>query len=231
MTMREPLLLLLLGSMLGCASAGVGREEAAAFQARKQLTRELVNRGEWQTAFAYTDEMHRQRSDDPEVLVLRGIIYRERNLPAEAEAHHKRAVALDGKNPGYLNNLGFSLLIRRKNKEALETLQRAARLAPTNRRVRTNVGFAFAAVGDFPRAAREFEMGAGPAEAKNNLGFAYEKRGDLQNAFELYVAALRLDPDCERARGNLSHLARRLGKPVPADIEVKTSSKAPEETP
>lgn len=248
-------LTLALGLVAGCGvfGGGMSRQDQAAFEARKQLTRELVSRGEWQSAFAYANDLHRQKPDDAEVLTLRGIVYRERNLPAEAEAdlraalaendkspeahaalgilldaasrggeaepHHKRAVELDDKNPAYQNNLGFHLLVRAKHREAMQVLQRAARLSPTNPRIRTNLGFAYAAGGDFPRAAREFEIGTNPAEAKNNLGFAYEKRGDLHNAFEQYVAALRLDAGCSRARGNLAHLAKRLGKDLPADIE------------
>ena len=100
----------------------------------------------------------------------------------------------------------------------LEVYQRAVRLGPTNRRVRTNLGFAYAAAGDLPRAAHEFEMGGRPAEAKNNLGFAYEQRGDLGNAFALYLEALRLDPQFGRARANLLYVAGKLGKEVPADV-------------
>jgi len=257
--LMAPLILVLLAPASGCATFGGGTSaDEAAFAARKKLVRELISRFEWGNAYAHADALHREHPGDAEVLTLRGIIYRERNLPAEAEAdlraalaedersaethaalgilldsarrggeaegHHKRAVALDGKNPGFQNNLGFSLLIRGKHREALEVLRRAASLAPTNSRIRTNLGFAYAAQGDFPRAAREFDMGGGPAEAKNNLGFAYEQRGDLHNAFELYVAALRVDPACARARGNLTHLASRLGKEVPADLQSQEST-------
>ena len=247
-----------------CATSAARREEESGFRARKQLTRALVVRGEWDGAFAYAEELHRQRPDDAEVLTLRGIVYRERRLldaaesdlraalalddglaeahaalgivldstqrGHEAESHHRRAVALDGKNHGYLNNLGFSLLLRRKNKDALETLQKAARLAPTKPRVRTNLGFAYAALGDFPRAAREFEMGGAPAEAKNNLGFAYEKRGDFTNAFDLYVAALRIDASCAKARNNLTQLASKLGRELPGDLPAPTTAVGPTST-
>jgi Flp pilus assembly protein TadD len=247
------LALALLGAALGCASTGMSKQDLLAFSARKQLTRELVTRGEWDTAFAYAGDLHRQKPDDAEVLTLRGIIYRERNLAAEAEAdfraalvanplsaeahaalgilldasrrggeadrHHRRAVELEMNNPGYQNNLGFSLLLRGKSHDAVEVLKRAASLSPTTPRIRTNLGFAYAAIGDFRRASREFELGAPPAEAKNNLGFAYEKRGDLHNAFEQYIAAVRADPECARARGNLNDLARRTGKQLPADLK------------
>ena len=57
------------------------------------------------------------------------------------------------------------------------------------------MGFACAALGDLRRAAREFQMGGTEAEAKNNLGFAYERRGDMANAYDLYVEAVRLGPE------------------------------------
>src|SRR5207244_4095567 len=106
-------------------------------------------------------------------------------------------------NATYLNNLGFSLYLRGKSREAVEIYIRAARLAPTTRRVRTNLGFAYAAIGDMPRAAREFQLGGTPAEAKNNLGYAYEQHGDLPRAYDLYSEAVRLEPRAQRPRKNL----------------------------
>lgn len=240
---------LLLGFVTACATAG-GKGDT--FEARKRLTRELIARQDWPTAFAYADEMHRERSGDAEVLALRGTIYREQGLPAEAETdlkqalalrpdlaeahaalgiiydstrrgelaetHHRRATALVPVSPSYLNNLGFSLLLRKKNREAIEILHQAARLAPTNRRIRTNLGFAYAASGDLPRASKEFLLSGNRSEALNNLGFAYEQRGDLNNAYNSYVEAVRLDPKSSRARNNLIHVAQKLGKPVGDEI-------------
>ena len=54
----------------------------------------------------------------------------------QAEPHHRRAVALAPDNPAYLNNLGFSLFLRHKNKEAIEVYQQAVRLSPTSGRIR-----------------------------------------------------------------------------------------------
>jgi Flp pilus assembly protein TadD len=252
--------LLTAGGAGGCATTSESSRQAATFNARKQLTKELVSRREWATAFANANELHQQRPDDAEVLLLRGIVFREQHMPAEAEAdlraalaedgknadvhaalailldtssrgaeaetHHRRAVELAPKSSAHLNNLGFSLLTRRKNKDALDILRKAARLDPTARRVRTNLGFAYAALGDLPRAASEFDMGGEPAEAKNNLGFAYESRGDLGNAFELYVSALRVDPRCRRARQNLEHVAVKLGREIPPDLRNETGPQA-----
>jgi Flp pilus assembly protein TadD len=116
------------------------------------------------------------------------------------------------------------LFLRQHFKDAISAYESAARLAPLSQRVRTNLGFAFAATGDLRRAAREFQMGGTEAEAKNNLGFAYERRGDMANAYELYIEAVRLDPKVERARSNLVHAALVLGRPVPPEAALPVAS-------
>jgi Flp pilus assembly protein TadD len=234
----------------GCAGTKAAQRSEASYLASSKIARELVVRADWLRAFAMLDDLHRERPEDANVLTLRGIVYRERGLFADAEAdlkaalklepdsaethaalgilydvqmrpdaeaEHRAAVRLAPSNPAYLNNLGFSLYLRQQFKEAISVYESAARLAPLSRRVRTNLGFACAAIGDLRRAAREFQMGGTEAEAKNNLGFAYERRGDLANAYDLYVEALRLDPKIERARSNLVHAAIVLGRPVPPE--------------
>ena len=239
----------------GCAhGGGSGGANLASqpdtFEARRRLAGELMARGDWQPAFAYVDQLHRERPGDAGVLVLRGTIYREQNLldeaeadlrdaaglapqlasvraalgilfdlqrkPEKAEEQLRLAVKLEPENAVYLNNLGFSLFLHGKTKEAISFYEKAARLAPATRRTRTNLGFACAAQGDWHRAAREFALGGTPAEAKVNLGFAYEQHGDLANAYDLYVEATHMDPQSKRARSNLGHVAELLGRPAPA---------------
>ena len=247
----------------GCADTRGAQRSDGAWAARNQIARELVSRGDWARAFLMLDELHREKPEDAEILTLRGIVYRERGLFAdaeadlkaalklkpesadahaalgilydvqvrsEAEAEHREAVRLAPNNPAYLNNLGFSLYLRQHFKEAIKVYESAARLAPLSRRVRTNLGFACAAIGDLRRAAREFEMGGTEAEAKNNLGFAYERRGDMANAYDLYVEAVRLDPKAGRARSNLVHAAVVLGRPLPPEATPPAAGNATPET-
>jgi Flp pilus assembly protein TadD len=250
--LASPLLAAAVAILVAACASQSGSLRGDTFEARKKLTRELVSRGDWPNAFAYADELHRQKPDDATVLVLRGTIYREKGLFREAEADLREAVHLDGKvaeahaamgilfditfrgadaetqhrlavkqepqNPSYLNNLGFSLFLRGKFKDAIGYYQQASRLDPTSRRVRTNLGFAYAASGDLRGAAHEFAMGGTPAEAKNNLGFAYERRGDIKSAYDLYLEAARLDPKSTKAHSNLVHAATELGREVPADV-------------
>jgi Flp pilus assembly protein TadD len=168
--------------------------------------------------------------NDAEAHAALGILY-DVQLRPDAEAQHRAAVQLAPQNPAYLNNLGFSLFLRQHYKEAIKEYEKAARLAPLSRRVRTNMGFAYAAIGDLPSAAREFQMGGSEAEAKNNLGFAYERRGDMANAFDLYLQAVQLDPKAVHARSNLVHAAQVLGRPVPPEaappLPTSTQKNAP----
>jgi Flp pilus assembly protein TadD len=256
---------------LGACASQSGQLNGDTFQARKNLARELERRGEWAPAFSYADQLHRERPHDPETLVLRGTIYRERGMwqesetdllealklddaspeahaalgilydvtlrPALAEAQHRAAVKLAPETASYRNNLGFSLFLRGKHRDAIEQYEKAASLDPTSRRVRTNLGFAFAATGDLRRAAHEFEMGGTAAEAKNNLGFAYERRGDLPRAYDLYLEATSLDPKSTHARSNLVHAAQVLGRevpvaavPAPVEVVVPTTAAAGPDT-
>jgi Flp pilus assembly protein TadD len=146
-----------------------------------------------------------------------GILFDIQMRPG-AEAEHREAVRLAPNNPAFLNNLGFSLFLREHFKEAISVYEKAARLAPLSHRVRTNMGFAYAALGDLPSAAREFRMGGSEVDAANNLGFAYERRGDMANAYTLYLQAVRSDPNAARARSNLMHAALVLGRPIPDDL-------------
>jgi Flp pilus assembly protein TadD len=248
------------GALGACATSGHGSAAATpADLARMSMARELVQRADWAGAFPLLCQLHQQRPDDPEVLALRGIVYRERGLYAEAEtdlraalklaanlaeahaalgilfdvqmrpgaeAEHREAVRLQPNNPAFLNNLAFSLFLREHYKEAITMYEKAARLAPLSHRVRTNMGFAYAAIGDLPSAAREFRMGGSEVDAANNLGFAYERRGDMANAYTLYLQAVRSDPTAARARSNLMHAALVLGRPVPDDLPAPGTAPA-----
>jgi Flp pilus assembly protein TadD len=147
------------------------------------------------------------------------VLYDVQERGAEAEQHHRRAVELEPQNTAYLNNLGFSLYVRGKPRLAIPIFKEALRIDPTNPRLQNNLGFAFAAAGDFPRAQQQFQLAGNPAEAKNNLGFAHERQDSLNQAFDLYVEALRLDPTLGRARRNLAHVAGRLQRAIPEDLQ------------
>ena len=146
----------------------------------------------------------------------------------EAEAEHRQAVKLAPNNPAYLNNLGFSLYLRQRFKEAISVYESAARLAPPTRRVRTNLGLRLRGDRRPARARRaSSRWAAREAEAKNNLGFAYERRGDMANAYDLYVRGGAARSQVERARSNLVHAAIVLGRPVPPEAAAPAATPSP----
>jgi Flp pilus assembly protein TadD len=257
---RSPTGFLLLAlAVAACACAGLRVKHSETFRARKGMAQELVRRGDWPRAFGMVDALYREDPKDPEVLIFRGVIYREQKLFKEAEAdltealalerdsafghsslailldlegrgvealeHHRRAAELEPKNPGYINNLAFSLFVHGKARDSIPIFHQALRLNPMDARIRNNLGFAYARAGDFPHAAEQFAMAGGPAAAKNNLGYAYQAASNWAQAFESYVEALRLEPGLSRARRNLDEVARRLGRPVPTDLPPEPGSR------
>jgi hypothetical protein len=76
---------MLLIMALACACGSVaGGTRPDTFEARKRLARELVARRDLPEAFFYANQLQRERPGDPEVLVLRGTVYREQDLLTEA---------------------------------------------------------------------------------------------------------------------------------------------------
>ena len=135
----------------------------------------------------------------------------------EALAHHREAVRLE-RSPRYLNNLGFALHLRGRSREAVPLLEEGLRLDPADGRLRNNLAFALADTGDFTRADQQFQLAGTKAQAKNNLGVAYERAGNLLQAYEQYLKSVQLDAGSATARGNLEHAAQELGRGVPERV-------------
>jgi Flp pilus assembly protein TadD len=149
--------------------------------------------------------------------------------PDEALAHHERAVALEPDNPGWLNNRAFSRFAREQTAEAIADYRQAVRLAPGDARIRNNLGFALARSGDFRGAAEQFQHAGSSAQARINLGLAYELAGNLARAFDLYLEASRLERGSTQARSNLEHVARRLGRTVPEGARAASADETGKE--
>jgi Flp pilus assembly protein TadD len=147
-----------------------------------------------------------------------GLVCEYTARPGEALEHHRTAHELAPADPRFANNLAFALLVRGKGREAVPLLEGALRVEPGSERLRNNLGFALASAGDFRGADRQFRMAGTPAQAAANLGFAYERAGNLTQAYDQYLRALRMDPAADRPRANLEHVARALGRDVPADL-------------
>jgi Flp pilus assembly protein TadD len=156
------------------------------FETRRQIARELVAQGDWQPAFAYVDQLHREQPDDADILVLRATIYRERNLLGEAESDLREAVRLAPGLASARAALGIVADLRRQPEDAEEHLRLAVKLDPRNAAYLNNLGFSLFLHGQVKESITYYEQSArlGPTvnRTRTNLGFAYAARGDLQRA-------------------------------------------------
>lgn len=205
-----------LGVMLvvGCAH----RETVAGqstFEARRQLAHELVARADWQPAFAYVTDLHREQAGDPDVLTLRATIYRERGLLDEAEADLREAIRLAPDLGAAHAGLGILCDMQRRPADAEEQHRQAVKIEPRNAVYLNNLGFSLFLHGNVKEAISYYEQAArlGPTvhRTRTNLGFAYAARGDLHRAareFEMggtpVEAKINLGFAYER-RGDLSN--------------------------
>lgn len=170
----------------GCVAHQEGALRGDTYEARKKLTRELVARQEWPAAFAYADELHRFRPDDPEVLVCRGTIYRERGLSAEAEADLLQAIRLDDRSAEAYSALGILYDLEQKPDAAEKQHRAAVQREPNNASYLNNLGFSLFLRGKFQDAIKFYSDAARLTPTnrrlRTNLGFALAARGDFRRA-------------------------------------------------
>lgn len=186
---RLPKLLPLFLLAAACATAPRGD----ILGAKRELARELVKRREWAPALDLAKDLHRQAPRDPEPLLLRGIIYREQHLSAEAEADLKEAIDLAPGLAGAHAALGVLYESTGRGEEAVSQHRRAVELEPRNPAYLNNLGFALFAHGHareaipvLREALRESPL---DPRLRNNLGFAYAAAGDFAQADEQFTLA------------------------------------------
>jgi Flp pilus assembly protein TadD len=170
---------------VGCAH-GAPVPGATTFEARRRLASELIARGDWQPAFSYIDELHREQPSDAGVLVLRATVYRERGLLDEAEVDLREAVRLAPTLASAHAALGILGDMQRRPADAEEQHRLAVKLEPRNPVYLNNLGFSLFLHGKMTDAITYYEQSARLAPAthrtRTNLGFAYAAKGDLRRA-------------------------------------------------
>ena len=87
---------------------------------------------------------------------------------AAGEPAHRKAVALAPSDDALHNNLGYNLLIQKKNADAAAAFREALRLNPASQVARNNLGLALAS-SDTAQAVSNWQAASDPATAHNNL--------------------------------------------------------------
>lgn len=126
---------------------------------------------------------------------------------AEAEALCRQIIGFEPEHPGALHLLGLIALQRGQPVRAIELIERADEISPSNALLLSNLGEAYQRLGAADRARECCEQALAlepdfPA-AHNNLGNALALLGDIDAAESCYRKALAIEPSMPEARLNL----------------------------
>jgi Flp pilus assembly protein TadD len=109
------------------------------------------------------------------------------------------------------NNLGYNLLMQKKNAEAAAEFREALRLNPASQIARNNLGSALAA-GDTAQAVASFQANSDPATAHNNLAAVLIENGNFPEARRELQLALGYNKTHSAALKNLELVSRLDGR-------------------
>jgi hypothetical protein len=125
-----------------------------------------------------------------------------------AQTLYRSIAEADPAHAGALHGLGLIALQREDYAGALDLIEDALQLDPSNAIFASNLAMAYQHVG-WPERAREYSecalrLDPGLAAAHNNLGNALGALGDNTGAHACYRTALALEPSSHQARLNLA---------------------------
>jgi Flp pilus assembly protein TadD len=161
---------------------------------------------------------------DPRPLESLAVLYADAGEVDRAITTLKKAIDLGDTGAGPANNLGFLLLGQSRCAEAVPHLEAAMAADPSSARYRNNLGFALVCAGDAQRALQLFRTTGSEADARYNMGVAYERLNKLPSALLQYQAALSASPTHEAAVAALA----RLNNPEESSPETDPSTGVPQ---
>ncbi|MGI5862207.1 MAG: tetratricopeptide repeat protein [Myxococcales bacterium] len=181
---------LLAAAALGCAHTPPRVDPTSL---RLSMARQLIEREDWRGAFEVLERLYRDRPDDAEVLTLRGIVYRETGLLAEARVELEAATQKDPQSAAAVSALAILLDQIGEHEQAGQLHRRAVELEPRNAAYLNNLAFSSFVRGRLEEAIAGFEeaLRIEPMHPRirNNLGFACARAGQLEKAAEHFSRA------------------------------------------
>lgn len=166
---------------------------------------ELIKKGEYDKALTILQGVLKNKPDSASVRILMGKVHEEKKDYERAQQLYEGAVE---KNPQYLrahNTLAALLLKTGKKKEALHSLEKAAKISPLNPDRQIKIGnLILESGGDMEKAQQAFEVAIKQRpERANDIAEIYLKNGKAEEAEMFFRNALE--------RKVSIHLYNRLG--------------------
>jgi Flp pilus assembly protein TadD len=139
-----------------------------------------------------------------------GILRDESGQSAAGEPAHRKALELAPGEDYLHNNLGYNLLMQKKNAEAAAEFREALRLNPASGTARNNLGMALAG-DDSKQALASLQSGSDPATAHNNLAAVLIEKGNYAEARKELEVALGYNRVHPAALKNMELVSRLDG--------------------
>lgn len=134
-----------------------------------------------------------------------GILCDDQKDYAAAEQSHRAALRLREGSDALHNNLGYNLLLQKRNSEAADEFRKALAIAPGSAVAHNNLGMALAE--EPAQAVRQWQGVTDPASAHSNLAAVLIEKGDYSGARRELDVALGFRRDHPAALHNLQVLA------------------------
>lgn len=174
--------------------------------------REVNRRAEAITSLESFLKAHPQAS--AEYYSWLGILRDESHLWPLGEPAHRRAIELSPGSDYLHNNLGYNLLMQKKNDEAAAEFREALQLNPSSELARNNLGIVLAQSNAPTQAVASWQSTSDPASAHNNLAVVWIEKGNFAEARKELEVALSYDKTNAAALKNLELVSRVAGTPV-----------------
>lgn len=203
---RLIVLLTIMASVGGCATAREGRQEAETHHSLGVSYLREPNVTAALREFLKAVELDPRNADLHEVLAQ---TYHLKKAYPEAEKHYLEAIRLAGDDPSYHNNLGALYLDMQRWDEAISHFRRAAGdlLFSRPEVALTGAGSALMEKGEHLEAIESFQQALEKnrryAPAYLHMGLAYQALGKPEPAIEAFTEALEIDAEYAEAHYRL----------------------------
>ena len=138
-----------------------------------------------------------------------GRIELHRHHPNDALLWYSRSVEC-ARTASVLANIGFAHMLKSEWENARVSLEEATQLDDTLEEAHNNLAIVLSKTGNETGALERLLRASRPAVAFNNMGVLYLQSKQLRDAQHYFEKALRLEPDYEVARRNLTELEALL---------------------
>ena len=182
------------------------------------LAKTYEQRNLYPEAVSYCQRALTLQPDVPETYQILGNALSAQDQIQDALRAFHQVIRLMPENSEAHANLGMLYMRSNQLENVVMHLREALRLEPTRLAVNFNLAIALHQLKRFDEAAAAYRMALqddlqDKSQIHFNLGLLYQEQGNIEEAKDNYLEAVRLNPNNLYAQANLGFVLRRLGLP------------------